>query len=126
MPSRSLNSSLNKAKGARQDEFYTQLPDIEAELRHYRQHFRGKSVLCNCDDPFESNFFRYFALNFNRLGLKRLVATDDPRQALQPGGLPEMTRYRSQICVPVLPPPPCCQSSSLHRPRWNSVFRRIS
>lgn len=75
MPSRSLNSSLNKAKGARQDEFYTQLPDIEAELRHYRQHFRGKSVLCNCDDPFESNFFRYFALNFNRLGLKRLVAT---------------------------------------------------
>lgn len=75
MPSRSLNASLNKAKGARQDEFYTQLPDIEAELRHYRQHFRGKSVLCNCDDPFESNFFRYFALNFNRLGLKRLVAT---------------------------------------------------
>lgn len=75
MPSRSLNSSLNKAKGARQDEFYTQLPDIEAELRHYRQHFRGKAVLCNCDDPFESNFFRYFALNFNRLGLKRLVAT---------------------------------------------------
>ncbi len=75
MPSRSLNASLNKAKEARQDEFYTQLPDIEAELRHYRQHFRGKSVLCNCDDPFESNFFRYFALNFNRLGLKRLVAT---------------------------------------------------
>lgn len=69
------NSSLAKAKDARQDEFYTQLTDIEKELRHYRRHFQGKTVLCNCDDPFESNFFKYFALNFNRLGLKKLMAT---------------------------------------------------
>lgn len=69
------NASLNKANMAKQDEFYTQLTDIEKELRHYRKHFQGKTVLCNCDDPFESNFFKYFALNFNRLGLKKLVAT---------------------------------------------------
>lgn len=69
------NSSLNNAKSARKDEFYTQLTDIEKEMRYYRKHFRGKTVLCNCDDPFESNFFKYFALNFNRLGLKKLIAT---------------------------------------------------
>lgn len=69
------NSSLNAAKSARQDEFYTQLSDIENELKHYRKHFKGKTVLCNCDDPFESNFFKYFVLNFNRLKLKKLIAT---------------------------------------------------
>lgn len=60
---------------AKQDEFYTQLNDIEEELRHYKAHFKGKIVLCNCDDPFESNFFKYFALNFNALGLKKLICT---------------------------------------------------
>ena len=69
------NSNLNGAKTARKDEFYTRLSDIENELRHYRQHFRGKTVLCNCDDPFESNFFKYFVLSFNKLGLKKLIAT---------------------------------------------------
>lgn len=69
------NSNLNSAKTARKDEFYTQLTDIEKELRHYRKHFQGKTVFCNCDDPFESNFFKYFVLNFNRLGLKKLIAT---------------------------------------------------
>ena len=69
------NSSLTKAKSAKEDEFYTQLSDIERELRHYRKHFKGKTVLCNCDDPFESDFFKYFVLNFNRLGLKQLIAT---------------------------------------------------
>lgn len=69
------NVSLGAAKSARQDEFYTQLTDIEKELRHYKQHFRGKTVLCNCDDPYESNFFKYFVLNFNRLGLKKLIST---------------------------------------------------
>ncbi len=73
--SRNLNSGLTNAKRAKKDEFYTQLADIESELRHYREHFRGKRVFCNCDDPYESNFFRYFALNFNALGLKELVAT---------------------------------------------------
>ena len=69
------NSSLENARNAKKDEFYTQLTDIENELRHYRPHFKGKTVLCNCDDPYESNFFKYFALNFNKLKLKKLVAT---------------------------------------------------
>lgn len=69
------NQTLNKARDAKQDEFYTQLNDISNELRHYKEQFRGKVVFCNCDDPFESNFFKYFALNFNSLGLKKLIAT---------------------------------------------------
>jgi len=66
---------LSKAKKNKADEFYTQLADIEAEMRHYKEHFRGKVVFCNCDDPYESNFFKYFALNFNFLGLRKLIAT---------------------------------------------------
>ena len=69
------NRNLNAAKRAKKDEFYTQLPDIERELHHYWPHFRGKTVLCNCDDPYESNFFKYFALRFNQLGLRRLLCT---------------------------------------------------
>jgi hypothetical protein len=69
------NKNLNAAKTAKKDEFYTQLVDIERELQHYWQHFRGKTVLCNCDDPYESNFFKYFALRFNQLGLKKLICT---------------------------------------------------
>jgi len=69
------NKNLHTASKAKQDEFYTQLSDIENELRHYRKHFSGKVVLCNCDDPYESNFFKYFAMNFNQLGLKKLIAT---------------------------------------------------
>ena len=66
---------LNAAAKAKKDEFYTQLTDIEKEMRYYRKHFKGKTVLCNCDDPFEYNLFKYFVLNFNRLGLKKLIAT---------------------------------------------------
>ena len=69
------NATLNRAKTAKKDEFYTQLADIERELYHYREHFRGRTVLCNCDDPRHSNFFRYFALNFEVIGLKRLITT---------------------------------------------------
>ena len=68
-------ANLQHAQKAKQDEFYTQLTDIEKELRHYKDHFKGKTVFCNCDDPFESNFFKYFAMNFNFLGLKKLIAT---------------------------------------------------
>lgn len=68
------NSSLLQAKQAKNDEFYTRLPDVENELYHYRKHFEGKIILCNCDDPFESNFFKYFALNFESLKLKKLIA----------------------------------------------------
>jgi hypothetical protein len=66
---------LSKAKKNKNDEFYTQLIDIESELQYYKKHFKGKVVYCNCDDPFESNFFRYFVLNFNHLGLKSLITT---------------------------------------------------
>ncbi|MBQ6069782.1 MAG: adenine-specific methyltransferase EcoRI family protein [Bacteroidales bacterium] len=69
------NKNLNQAKSAKKDEFYTQLVDIENELRHYREHFRGKTVLCNCDDPRVSNFFHYFSYNFEQLGLKKLITT---------------------------------------------------
>ena len=69
------NKNLQDANKNKKDEFYTQLVDIEKELRHYKGHFKGKTVFCNCDDPFESNFFKYFAMNFNFLGLKKLIAT---------------------------------------------------
>lgn len=69
------NKGLNQAGRAKKDEFYTQLSDIENELRHYRAHFWGKTVLCNCDDPRVSNFFHYFAYNFEALGLRRLITT---------------------------------------------------
>lgn len=69
------NSNLHDSARNKQDEFYTQLSLIEKELKHYRSFFAGKTVLCNCDDPYESNFFKYFAMNFNTLGLKKLVTT---------------------------------------------------
>ena len=69
------NKNLIKAKKTKNDEFYTQLPDIENELQHYKEQFRDKVVFCNCDNPFESNFFKYFAMNFNHLKLKKLIAT---------------------------------------------------
>ncbi len=71
----SKNSSLAKARDAKQDEFYTQLSDIEKELKHYKKHFKGKVVYCNCDDPRISGFFHYFSYNFEKLGLKKLITT---------------------------------------------------
>ena len=75
MAKKSQNENLHKAKTAKKDEFYTQLTDIEKELRHYKLHFKDKVVLCNCDDPRVSNFFHYFSHNFEQLGLKKLIAT---------------------------------------------------
>ena len=69
------NKNLNAAKTAKKDEFYTEMTDIERELQYYWPHFRGKVVFCNCDDPYESYFFKYFALHFNHLGLKKLICT---------------------------------------------------
>ena len=69
------NNNLHNAKKQKNDEFYTQLTDIEQELKHYKEHFRNKVVYCNCDDPIESNFFKYFSLNFEHLGLKKLIST---------------------------------------------------
>ncbi len=69
------NKTLQQARKAKSDEFYTRLADIEKELKHYRQHFKGKVVLCNCDDPRVSNFFHFFSYNFEKLGLKKLITT---------------------------------------------------
>ena len=71
----SKNSKLNKARKAKNDEFYTRLCDIENELRHYEEHFKDKIVLCNCDDPTWSSFWKYFHMNFSKLGLKKLIGT---------------------------------------------------
>jgi hypothetical protein len=79
MTRNSLNQGLGAARAAKQDEFYTQYVDIQKEVEAYLEFdsgaFRGKVVYCNCDDPFESNFFKYFAANFNKLGLKKLITT---------------------------------------------------
>lgn len=75
MTNKALNRSLVGAKLAKEDEFYTQLSDIERELKHYKKHFKGKTVYLNCDDPRVSNFFHYFSYNFEKLGLKKLIAT---------------------------------------------------
>jgi hypothetical protein len=66
---------LHKAKTNKNDEFYTQLTDIEKELKHYKQHFKDKVVYCNCDDPRVSSFFHYFSFNFENLGLKKLISS---------------------------------------------------
>jgi len=88
MPIKSLNSNLHKANLAKKDEFYTQLIDIEKELKHYKKQFHGKIVYCNCDDPFESNFFKYFAANFKELKLKKLIATSYSGSPIVGGQLP--------------------------------------
>lgn len=75
MSTQSNNKNLHKAKNGKKDEFYTQLTDIEKELKHYKNHFKDKVVLCNCDDPRTSNFFHYFSYNFEKLGLKKLITT---------------------------------------------------
>ena len=68
------NGNLYASRGTREDEYYTDLITIENELKHYKEHFRDKVIFCNCDDPYESNFFKYFAMNFNALGLKKLIS----------------------------------------------------
>lgn len=95
------NSNLHDSSRNKQDEFYTDLPLIEDELRHYRHHFKGKRVLCNCDDPWESNFFKYFAMNFNSLELKSLTATcyaasPFAQMELDLFGVPVLTQSRKE------------------------------
>ena len=85
---KSTNSNLHRAAKVKNDEFYTMLADIERELRHYKDQFHGKIVYCNCDDPFESNFFKYFAANFNALGLKKLITTSYVKSPIVGGQLP--------------------------------------
>ena len=75
MGNKSSSKNLNNARRTKNDEFYTQLTDIEGELKHYKEQFKDKVVFCNCDDPYESNFFKCFSMNFNKWGLKKLIAT---------------------------------------------------
>ena len=77
------NKLLNQAKSSKNDEFYTILSDIEKELKHYKKHFKNKTVLCNCDDPRVSNFFHYFSYNFEQLGLKKLITTCYKNQQME-------------------------------------------
>lgn len=88
MANNTSNKNLHKANRAKKDEFYTQLVDIEKELKHYKDQFRDKVVYCNCDDPFESNFFKYFAANFNALSLKKLITTSYVKSPIVGGQLP--------------------------------------
>lgn len=88
MVAKSLNKNLHSARTAKTDEFYTQLVDIEKELKHYKDQFRDRVVYCNCDDPYESNFFKYFASNFNALGLKKLITTSYSGSPIVGGQLP--------------------------------------
>lgn len=88
MENRLSNKNLHKANVAKKDEFYTQLIDIEKELKHYKKQFHGKVVYCNCDDPFESNFFKYFAANFKPLKLKKLITTSYVKSPIVGGQLP--------------------------------------
>jgi hypothetical protein len=71
MANKSSNRNLHEAKNSKKDEFYTQLSDIEKELRHYKEHFKDKVVFCNCDDPRVSNFFHYFSFNFEKAGTEK-------------------------------------------------------
>lgn len=75
MAKKILNKNLGKARTEKKDDFYTQLTDIEKEVKHYKEHFKNKVVFCNCDDPRISNFFHYFSYNFENLGLKKLITT---------------------------------------------------
>lgn len=101
------NKNLSEAKVNKKDEFYTQRVDIENELKHYKPHFAGKVVYCNCDDPYESWFFKYFAMNFNALGLKKLIATSYDGSSVAgtelafDGGEGECTAYKIVIDRPI-------------------------
>ncbi len=88
MEKKASNKNLHKASQAKKDEFYTQLVDIEKELKHYKDQFRGKVVYCNCDDPYESNFFKFFASKFNDFKLRKLITTSYSGSPIIGGQLP--------------------------------------
>lgn len=90
------NKNLHAANKAKNDEFYTQLTDIEKELKHYKEHFKDKTVFCNCDDPEYSNFWKYFSLNFDHLQLKKLAATHYETE--KTSYKLEMFRDEAEIC----------------------------
>ncbi len=93
------NSNLHKAKQEKNDEFYTQLSDIENELKHYKKHFKDKTIFLNCDDPEKSNFWKYFSLNFKHLGLKKLISTH--YEHTKPSYKLEATKYGDTTRTPL-------------------------
>lgn len=93
------NKNLNKAKSIKNDEFYTQLKDIENEIKHYKKHLKNKTILCNCDDPEHSNFWKYFSLNFDHLNLKKLISTHYEKE--RPSYKLEMSKYGETIKTPL-------------------------
>lgn len=114
MANKSSNKNLRKASKAKKDEFYTQLVDIEKELKHYKKQLRGKVVYCNCDDPFESNFFKYFAANFNALGLKKLITTSYTKSPMAGRQLP---LFEMEGLKPIKP-----KDAEAHRIEINEVL----
>lgn len=118
------NKSLTKAKKEKNDEFYTQLPDIERELKHYREHFRGATVFCNCDDPEYSNFAKYFQLNFHFLGLKKLICThyekDKPSYKLEIVARPDDD---GQITLPEYIRTPLLQNGDFRSPECVELLK---
>lgn len=113
MANKSSNKDLHKAGVAKKDEFYTQLVDIEKELKYYKKQFRGKVVYCNCDDPFESNFFKHFAANFNSLGLKKLITTSYNKSPIAGRQLP---LFKMEGLKPIKP-----KDAEAHRIEINEV-----
>jgi len=113
MKRKSSNEDLHKANVAKKDEFYTQLVDIEKELKYYKKQFYGKVVYCNCDDPFESNFFKYFAANFNSLGLKKLITTSYNKSPIAGRQLP---LFEMEGLKPIKP-----KNAEAHRIEINKV-----
>ena len=108
--SKANNSRLNEAKRAKNDEFYTQRADIENEMQHYENYFKGKVIYCNCDDPRESNFFFYFTRNFERLGLKKLIVACYKSNNATLFSKKDSDKAIYQICTSgkmvITPPPP--------------------
>ena len=122
------NASLHRAKKAANDEFYTQLADIENELRHYKAHFQGKTVYCNCDDPYESNFFQYFARNFHHLGLKKLITTGYAKSPIAGTQLSlfddEMPIYRKAHKIEITDIENLADTPSEHKLSLDTLVRR--
>ena len=129
------NDFLRKAKKGKNDEFYTQLSDIEKELRSYTHHFKDKVVYCNCDDPITSNFYKYFAINFKKLGLKKLIASCYVEQEFNLFNLdneikkkiPEFYRIRyciCHVCMLYFKSHECenCFHANIRYNRWKRIY----
>ena len=119
------NTNLNKANKAKQDEFYTQIADIERELSHYKEHFCGKTIFCNCDDPETSNFWQYFQLNFYQFKLKKLIAThyEETKQSYKLEMITRETNWGGQIRTPEIKKTPLHQNGDFRSPECVEILK---